>query len=50
MALPVEGTKGQHETSRYLRRQGTDSAGGSTKYASKRTLKLRQSLRDTIQE
>ncbi len=47
MALPVQGTKGQHETHRYLKRQGTDSNGGSTKYATKRTLKLRQGLRDT---
>jgi hypothetical protein len=46
MATPKEGTKGQHETRRVLKGTATNSAGGSTKYATKRTLKKRQSITD----
>lgn len=47
MALPVQGTAKQHATRRVLKGAATNSAGGSTKYATKRTLKVRQSVRDT---
>lgn len=47
MALPKEGTKGQHSTRRTLKGTATNSNGGSTKYATKRTLKARQGVRDT---
>lgn len=47
MALPKEGTQKQHWTRRRLKGAATNSTGGSTKYATKRTLKARQSVRDT---
>jgi len=47
MALPVQGTAKQHATRRTLKNAGTSSAAGNTKYATKRTLKARQSVRDT---
>ena len=47
MALPVQGTAKQHATRRRLKGAATNTAGGSTKYATKRTLKARQSVRDT---
>lgn len=48
MAVPKEGVKGQHSTRRALKKTATNSAGGSTKYATKRTLKARQGVRDTV--
>ncbi len=47
MPLPVQGTALQHATRRTLKGTATNSAGGSTKYATKRTLKARQAVRDT---
>ncbi len=47
MALPVQGTAKQHVTRKVLKSAATNSAGGSTKYATKRTLKVRQGVRDT---
>jgi len=47
MALPKEGTAKQHATHRTLKNAGTASTGGNTKYGTKRTLKVRQSVRDT---
>ncbi len=48
MPLPAEGTPGQHHTRRRLKSSATNSAGGSTRYGTKRTLKARQGVRDTV--
>lgn len=47
MAVNQYGTRPQHSTRRVLKSTATNSAGGSTKYATKRTLKARQGVRDT---
>jgi len=47
VAVPKAGVAKAHATRRVLKNAATNSAGGSQKYATKRTLKARQSVRDT---
>lgn len=54
MAVPKEGVDGQHSTHRKLKNEATrdgtnpmNTAGGSFRHKSKRTLKAQKGVRDT---